>query len=78
MFAALAPRLEHLRFSLGEWESDEIDIVRDVAVVSAFAAAELETPNRKTSFRYRLTGVLVRREGRWLWRVDHGSEPGSW
>jgi hypothetical protein len=23
-------------------------------------------------------GVLVEREGRWLWRVHHGSEPGRW
>jgi len=78
MFAALAPQLEHLRFSLGEWETVEIDVLGDVAVVYALAPAVLETPNRKASFRYRLTGVLVRREGRWLWRVHHGSEPGSW
>lgn len=78
MFAALAPQLEHLRFSLGEWESVEIDILGDVAVLYAIAPAELETPNRKTSFPYRLTGVLVRHGAQWLWRVHHGSEPGAW
>lgn len=78
MFATLAPYLAHARFSLGAWEAVEIDVLGDVAVLSAFAPAELTTPNRKASFRYRLTGVLVRREGHWLWRVHHGSEPGSW
>jgi hypothetical protein len=27
---------------------------------------------------YRLTGVLVRRDGAWLWKVYHGSEPSCW
>jgi uncharacterized protein (TIGR02246 family) len=78
MFAALAPQLEHLWFSLGDWESVDIDVLGDVALVYASAPAELETPNRKASFRYRFTGVLVRDQGRWLWRVHHGSEPGAW
>jgi uncharacterized protein (TIGR02246 family) len=78
MFAALAPHLEHLVFSLGEWESVDVDVLGDVAVLYATAPAELETPNRKASFRYRLTGVLVRHQGRWFWRVHHGSEPGAW
>ena len=27
---------------------------------------------------YRVTGVLVQRDGTWRWKVYHGSEPGSW
>lgn len=77
MFAALAPHLEHLRFSVGSWESVDIDVLGDIAVLYAWAPAELETQNRKARFRYRLTGVLVRQDGRWLWRVHHGSEPGA-
>ena len=78
MFAALAPHLADSTFSLGEWESLRIDVLGDVAILFASAPAELKTPNREARFRYRLTGALVRRDRRWLWRVHHESEPGGW
>jgi uncharacterized protein (TIGR02246 family) len=77
MFAALAPHLEGLRFSI-VWETVDIDILGDIAVLCAYGPAILVTSHRDTTFRYRLTGVLLRRQGRWLWRVHHGSEPGAW
>jgi uncharacterized protein (TIGR02246 family) len=77
MFAALAPRLEGMHFSLA-WESVEVDVLGNVALLYAWGPATLVTSGRNASFRYRLTGVLVRDGGRWLWRIHHGSEPAAW
>lgn len=77
MFKALAPQLEGLTFSLA-WESVDVDVVGDVALLYARGSATLVTSRRRATFGYRLTGVLIRDGGRWLWRVHHGSEPGAW
>jgi uncharacterized protein (TIGR02246 family) len=77
MFAELAPHLEGLQFSLA-WNSIDIDVLGDVAVVTAWGEAKLVSPDRNDTLRYRLTGVLVRTADRWLWRIHHGSEPGAW
>jgi uncharacterized protein (TIGR02246 family) len=77
MFDALAPRLERLTFSL-EWESVDIDVLGEVALVSARGLAHLMTPSRNDTIRYRLTGVLVRTADGWRWRIYHGSEPAAW
>jgi len=77
MFDWLASQLEGVSFSL-LWESVAIEVLGDVAVVQAFGPARLTTPGRDAEFRYRMTGVLVRNNARWLWRVYHGSEPGAW
>jgi uncharacterized protein (TIGR02246 family) len=78
MFSALAPKLEGSEFTFGGWESVQVEILGDVALIYAWGPATLVTTRRDTSFRYRMTGVLVRDGSRWLWRVHHGSEPGSW
>lgn len=77
MFAALAPQLEGLDFSL-VWDAVDVDVRGDVALLLGWGTAKLVTRHRDETFRYRLTGVLVRSDGRWLWRVYHGSEPGAW
>ena len=77
MFDALAPQLERLEFSLA-WESVDIDVLGEVALISARGSARLVTQRRADTLRYRLTGVLVRSTGGWRWRVYHGSEPGAW
>ena len=77
MFEALSPHLDRLQFSL-VWDSIEIDVIGDLAVVLASGKATLVTANRDGRFRYRLTGLLVRHGDRWLWRLHHGSEPGAW
>lgn len=77
MFAALAPQLEGLDFSL-EYDAVDVDVRGDVALLLGWGTAKLVTRHRDETFRYRLTGVLVRSDGRWLWRVHHGSEPGAW
>lgn len=77
MFNALAPHLEGAEFSLS-WETVHVQVLGDVALIYCQGPAKLVTSRRNATFRYRLTGVLVREDGRWLWRVHHGSEPGAW
>lgn len=78
MFAALVRRVEgDIEWSLA-WESVDVKVLGDVALVLAWGNARLVTERRDTSFRYRLTGVLTRSGDQWLWRVFHGSEPGAW
>ena len=77
MFDSLATQLEGLEFVL-TWDSVDVDVLGDVAVLVAWGQARLVTGRRDESVRYRFTGVLVRSSGRWLWRVHHGSEPGAW
>jgi hypothetical protein len=77
MLAALRPQLEGHTFSL-IWESVAVDVLGEVALLFARGSATLTTSSRHDTFGYRLTGVLVRDNGRWLWRVHHGSEPGAW
>ncbi len=77
MFDALAPHLEDLEFSVA-WESVDVEIHGDVALMHAVGSATLITARRNDVLRYRMTGVLVRDGGHWRWRVFHGSEPGSW
>ena len=77
MFDALAARLEGPTFSL-EWESIDIDVLGEVALVSARGSAHLVTHSRNDTIRYRLTGVLVRTAAGWRWRIHHGSEPATW
>ena len=77
MLAALAPHLDNLQFTL-IWNSIDIDVLGDVALVAAWGEAELVTSTRNDRMRYRLTGVLVQSGDRWLWRVHHGSEPTAW
>lgn len=77
MFSALAPHLEGAEFAVA-WESVDVQLLGDVALIYCSGPAKLLTSNRDATFRYRLTGVLVRKDGRWLWRVHHGSEPGAW
>jgi len=60
------------------WNSIDIDVLGDVALVAAWGEAELVTSTRNDRMRYRLTGVLVQSGDRWLWRVHHGSEPTAW
>jgi uncharacterized protein (TIGR02246 family) len=77
MFKALAPHLEGLEFSLA-WDSVDVTVLGDIALLAAWGTAKLLTAHRNETVRYRFTGVLVRAEGRWLWRIHHGSEPGGW
>ncbi len=56
----------------------DVEVLGVVAVVVAWGSAKLVTKQRAETIRYRSTGVFVRSNDRWLWRVHHGSEPGAW
>lgn len=77
MFAAIADRADGTEFAL-RWESVSAEIIGDLAILRAIGEATLNSPRRQAVTRYRLTGVLVRKADRWLWRVHHGSEPAAW
>ena len=64
-------------FSSGEtisWEWDDVSISAqgDVAWLWLHGALVLDGRSDRA---YRISGVLERRQGRWLWTLFHGSEP---
>ena len=77
MLAALTPHAEGTEFTL-VWDSVDVDVLGDVALLVAWGKATLVTPRRTATMRYRLTGVLQRSDGRRRWRVHHGSEAAAW
>lgn len=77
MFAAITPLAENAEFTL-EWESIDVEVFGEEALLVAWGQAKLATPRRNATMRYRLTGLLRRAGDRWLWRVHHGSEPAKW
>ncbi len=77
MLKRIAPKAEATEFDLA-WESVGVEVFGNVALVVAWGSASLVNERRTATTRYRLTGMLVREEGRWLWRVHHGSEPAAW
>jgi ketosteroid isomerase-like protein len=56
------------------WEWDDISISRagDVAWLWLEGALMIDGRSERA---YRISGVLERRQGRWLWCLFHGSEP---
>ena len=77
MLAAIAPKAEGAEFTL-LWDSVDVDVGGDVALLVAWGTGTVVTPRRTATMRYRLAGVLLRSDGRWLWRIHHGSEPAAW
>ena len=57
------------------WRSRRASINGDTAWFWAEAEAQMSTRDGRGA--YRITGVLVRRDGRWLWQLYHGAEPRS-
>jgi ketosteroid isomerase-like protein len=71
--AAAATGEDSFRF---EWPERRVQIAGDVAWVNAVGTCEWTPAGEDTRLvSYRLTAVLVRRDGRWLWHTHHGSEP---
>ena len=55
-----------------EWDVVQTSAAGDVAWLLAEATLVVEGQGARP---YRITGVLERRSGRWLWTLFHGSEP---
>jgi uncharacterized protein (TIGR02246 family) len=60
------------------WDRRRPHIDGDVAWVNAAGECEWSGADGQSgTLPYRVTGVFVRRDGRWLWHTHHGSEPGD-
>jgi ketosteroid isomerase-like protein len=55
-----------------EWDDVSVSSSGDVAWLWLEGALQLDGRSERA---YRITGVLERRQGRWLWSLFHGSEP---
>ena len=55
-----------------EWDDVSISAAGDVAWLWLEGALCLDGRSERA---YRISGVLERRQGRWLWSLFHGSEP---
>jgi uncharacterized protein (TIGR02246 family) len=55
-----------------EWDDVSISAAGDVAWLWLEGALSLDGRSARA---YRISGVLERRQGRWLWSLFHGSEP---
>ena len=55
-----------------EWDDVSVSSCGDVARLWLEGALCLDGRSERP---YRITGVLERRQGRWLWSLFHGSEP---
>ena len=58
-----------------EWRETRASVLGDQAWVFAVGEAILRTNGTERRSPYRLTGVFELRDGRWLWKHFHGSEP---
>lgn len=61
------------------WEWDRIDVSHAGDLAWFFAEGRVVLTNARAQRKspYRISGVLERHGGRWLWRQYHGSEPVS-
>jgi ketosteroid isomerase-like protein len=78
MLRMLSPHAEGGTFT-PEWESLTGDRVGDIGSIRGVGRVRSSGTLKKfDGTAYRVTGVLVLRDGTWRWKVYHGSEPGSW
>lgn len=77
MARTLAAQAADVEFTVTDSTLD-VEVYGDVAVIASFGTANLRSPRGNRSGAYRLTGILVREEGLWKWRIHHGSEPLRW
>ena len=75
-FGVLAERVGPIEFGV-EWDSVDVEVLGDVALVVGLGSGHLKTSDRDTPLRCRSTGVLVERDGTWLWRLPRLG-PGRW
>ena len=71
-------RLFALPVKLGwEWRTIRVSQKGDIAWVFANGDLVVRDAKREQRTAYRMTGVLEERNGRWTWRLFHGSAPGK-
>jgi len=58
-----------------DWKRVRVSSAGDIAWVFADGDVVMRTADGTKRSPYRMTGVLEKRKGRWLWRQFHGSEP---
>ena len=58
-----------------EWEKVIAKATGDLAIVFAEGQLVMSADEGVEHKPYRMSGVLQRTDGRWLWRLFHGSEP---
>jgi uncharacterized protein (TIGR02246 family) len=59
-----------------EWDEERVHVAGDTAWVNAAGRFRGRTAEGSVDIPYRLTAVLVRRDGAWRWHTFNGSEPG--
>lgn len=59
------------------WRERRVRVENDVAWVNAVGEVVVDAGGSVRTLPYRVTGVLLHRDGRWLWHTHHGSEPGE-
>ncbi|HEU0315740.1 MAG TPA: nuclear transport factor 2 family protein [Solirubrobacteraceae bacterium] len=60
-----------------DWDEERVQVEGDVAWFNAAGRFTGRTAEGSVKIPYRLTAVLVRRDGIWRWHTFHGSEPGG-
>jgi ketosteroid isomerase-like protein len=59
------------------WDEERVHVEGDVAWFNAAGRFRARSAAGGEDIPYRLTAVLVRRDGVWRWHTFHGSEPGG-
>jgi len=78
MLEMLAAHAEGGTFRI-DWDSLTAERLGDFALVRGVGRVRSSgSMARFDGSAYRVTGILVRRDETWRWRVYHGSEPASW
>jgi ketosteroid isomerase-like protein len=78
MLTQLSPLAEGSTFTI-EWDSLAGERLGNVGLISGVGHVRSSGALEKFDGNvYRVTGVLVQRDGAWRWKVYHGSEPASW
>lgn len=74
LLGSIASSPRTLRFA---WTEQQVHMSGDTAWVNAAGSVALTGPSGEHTIPYRVTAVLLRRDGRWLWHTHAGSAPGN-
>ena len=78
MLEMLSPHAEGGAFTI-EWDTLSGERLGDVGLLHGLGRVRSSgTLSKFDGTAYRVTGMLIRRDGQWRWKVYHGSEPAPW